>query len=131
MATAYWTSSATVAGGVWRVAGEEEAGGTTPPLPATRHPPPATLREGAAVAAVLGLCLAILFRDIGRWTTHLPGHNDTRMFVGVLQWDAEALRQGRRWREFWQLPCLYPQHNMLACSEHMLGSAALFAPSYF
>jgi hypothetical protein len=53
------------------------------------------------------------------------------MFVGVLQWDAEALRQGRSWHELWQLPCLYPQHNMLACSEHMLGSAALFAPFYF
>jgi hypothetical protein len=90
------------------------------------------LREALIVAAVLALCAAVVLRGgRGRWRTHLPGHNDTRMFVGVLQWGAEGLRLGRSWADLWQLPCLAPEPNLLACSEHMLGDAVLFAPLYF
>jgi hypothetical protein len=90
------------------------------------------VREGLIVMAVLALCAAVVLRGgRGRLQTHLPGHNDTRMFVGVLQWGAEGICQGRSWAELWQLPCLAPEPNLLACSEHMLGDAVLFAPLYF
>jgi hypothetical protein len=83
------------------------------------------------VAAVFILCSAVIFRGGGgRWRTHLPGHNDTRMFVGVLEWDVAALQYSQSWHDLWQLPCLYPEPNLLACSEHMLGDAVLFAPFY-
>jgi hypothetical protein len=53
------------------------------------------------------------------------------MFLNVLLWDVEAFSTGKTWHELWQMPNLYPEANILATSEHMLGEAAIFAPIYW
>jgi hypothetical protein len=89
------------------------------------------LLEAAGVGAALLLGLAVVFAEArGNWATHQPGGADNRLFLNVLLWDVEAFRQGKSWHELWQLPNLYPEKNMLATSEHMLGEAVLFAPFY-
>jgi hypothetical protein len=89
-------------------------------------------RELIGVAIVLCLGLAAVFGEArGKLATHLAGAVDNRLFLNVLQWHVHAMGQGKSWRELWQIPVLYPEANMLATSEHMLGEVVLFAPFYW
>jgi hypothetical protein len=89
------------------------------------------LLEPLGVGTMLLFCLFSFFSEAHRrWMTHLPGISDNRMFLNVLLWNVEALREGRSWHDLWQMPSLYPEANMLATSEHMLGETVIFAPIY-
>jgi hypothetical protein len=88
--------------------------------------------EITAVAAVLLFGLTLVFREAdGQWKTHLPGKTDSRLILNVLWWDVRAIQEGKSWHDLWQFPCLYPEANMLATSDHMLGEAILYAPLCF
>jgi hypothetical protein len=94
----------------------------------TRH----RLIEFLGVSTILVICLYMVFSEArGHLRTRLPGKTDNRMFLNVLLWDVKALQTGKPWHELWQMPNLYPEANVLATSEHMLGAAALFAPFYW
>jgi hypothetical protein len=81
------------------------------------------------VLAVLAVCLAMVFwKSQGRLTERIPVGDDSQLALCMLQWDIAAVRQGRSWYEFWQLPCLYPEPYMLANSDPLLGGAVLYAP---
>jgi hypothetical protein len=85
------------------------------------------------VGALLVLCLGlglVFGESHGELKTRMPGGQDNRMFLNVLLWDVHALSHGKTWQDVWQFPTLYPEKNMLATSEHMLGEAVLFAPLY-
>jgi hypothetical protein len=87
--------------------------------------------EAALVSGVLALCLAATFgRSYRLWKTSLPDHTDARQFMYVLLWDVEAIRQGKSWHDLWQLPQAYPEPNVLASCDAMLGGAFLYAPLY-
>jgi hypothetical protein len=87
--------------------------------------------EGFVVAATLFFCLYAVFSE-SHWhlKTHLPGQADSRLNLNLMLWDTHVLREGLSWHELWQMPSLYPEANMLATSEHMLGETAIFAPIY-
>jgi hypothetical protein len=55
---------------------------------------------------------------------------DSRCELNFALWDVHCFQQGKTWGELWDLPMLYPEKNMLACSDHMLGGAILFWPLY-
>jgi hypothetical protein len=87
--------------------------------------------EAAIVAGVLVFCLAATFgRSYRLWKTNLVDRTDARMFLNVLIWDVEAVRQGKSWHDLWQMPYLYPEPNVLASCDAMLAGAVLFAPLY-
>jgi hypothetical protein len=89
------------------------------------------LLEVIAFATVLLTGLYAVFSEAGHfWKTHLPGRADNRLYLNVLLWHTEALRSGKSWPELWQMPTLYPERNMLATSDHMLGEWFFFAPIY-
>jgi hypothetical protein len=70
----------------------------------------------------------VFTNSYGRLATHIPVGDDARLALCMLQWDVDAWRQGRSWHDLWQLPCLYPEPNMLANSDPLLGGAVLYAP---
>src|SRR5260370_22450279 len=87
--------------------------------------------EGIGVIAALLLGRVAVFGEArGKLTTDLAGPADNRLFLNVLQWEVDAICQGKSWHELWHMPGLYPEANMLATSEHLLGAAVLFAPFY-
>jgi hypothetical protein len=91
-----------------------------------------TVYEIVGVAIVLVACLIPVFGEIGsNWKTHLPGLADNRLNLNVLLWDLHALGHAQSWRDIWQMPSLYPEPNILAGSEHLLGACVLFAPFYW
>src|SRR5262245_42305046 len=100
----------------------------SPDSPHAIHRKPRLL-EVIAFGTVLFAGLYAVFSEVGHsWKTHLPGHADNRLYLNVLLWHTEALRAGKSWTELWQMPMLYPEGNMLATSDHMLGEWFLFAP---
>src|SRR2546422_589070 len=80
--------------------------------------------EAIAIITCLLLCLqAVWSENRKHFSTHLAGAVDNRMFLNVLLWDVDAIRQGKSWHELWQFPSLFPEANILATSEHILGAA--------
>jgi hypothetical protein len=87
--------------------------------------------EAIVASFVLLLCLYTVFSEAHqRWKTHLPGRTDSRLCLNVLLWNYHVLTEGGSWHDLWQMPTLYPEANMLATSEHLLGESALFAPLF-
>lgn len=96
------------------------------------------LGQGLRRAALLEVVYAGLVWAVGAvaWfypanlATHLSGW-DARCELNVMQWDVHCFQEGKSWAELWQLPMLYPEENMLANSDHMLGGAVLYWPFEF
>jgi hypothetical protein len=88
--------------------------------------------EAAIVLLVLIVCVgAVLKGSRGHLTNHIPVGDDARLALCMLLWDVDAMCAGKSWHDLWQLPCLYPEPNILANSDPFLGGAVVYAPLYF
>ena len=86
-------------------------------------------RRQTAVAAVFfaAVAVATTYPLAARIASSLPaGFGDPALITFLLAWDADRIAHG--FRKFWEAPFLFPHHQTLAYTEHMLGVALFTAP---